>query len=167
MKEKLMLNMLQLILLIIGFTAIIGCDSKVQKISSVNNNLFKLLSSCDSTWKLKKNRVVMIIPVDIVCEPCRNKCISFLKKGSLKHVQLLLTSANSKDMSIFLRKENIDKNTFENIIIDDKNLAFALDLAFISPMIYYINDDMNDLLSKVELTPINIDKELNSLVSTN
>lgn len=142
-----------------------SCMSQSEN-QSTSINLVNLLKEYNTNLSLQHNHSIIIIPIDLTCQSCRDKCIDLIQKGKFTdtNIQIVLSSSNEKDMQIFLLNKAIKVNDYTNIILDTKNLAFANNLVFVSPMIYYLNK--STLVKKVELAPINIDNELDNLLNT-
>lgn len=128
-------------------------------------NLMQLLEQYNTNPDLQDNHVVMIMPIDLGCHSCIDKCVKLIQARKLEYINthIVFSCANEKDMQIFFHTKDIQVHKYSNIILDTKNIAFINNLVFTSPIIYYLNK--STMVRKIELTPVNIDNELNNLIS--
>ncbi len=130
--------------------------------NSLKEKLFSLIKELDLSDNPPEFGAILIIPVDLACKSCRDKCIAALKRGDLKPAKTVLSSLNVKEMKLFLQNHGIELEKHPNILLDTTNAAFKSDLAFVSPVLYF-EDKASKEMVKIELTPINIDDQLSLL----
>ena len=107
---------------------------------------------------------VLVVPIDVSCPSCRDKCISFISKNTVNNLKTILTSASgdgAKKMKKMVLDNNLTNNA--NIYQDDKNYCFLNDVAFVKPVIYWIEN--KKIIQTVELVPLNIEEELKKITT--
>jgi len=100
-------------------------------------NLMHLFEQYNTNSGLQNNHVVMIIPIDLGCHSCIDKCVKLIRARKLDYanIQIIFSCSNEKDMQIFFHTKDIQVHKYVNIILDTKNIAFINNLVFTSPII--------------------------------
>jgi hypothetical protein len=140
------------------FWVVIGCKSVPERNAETEK---KLLLLTDQQGQALLD-TILIIPVDVSCESCRDKCISILKSGKISHHTVVLTSENPRTMKLFIKDKGIELTRYPILKLDTVNFAFENGLAFVAPVVYYRGFSDVDI-QKIDLVPKNIDIELTRL----
>ncbi len=120
----------------------------VIKQSSVKSKELLKISNC------------LILPVDIGCESCIEKTLSFITNNANKNNIFIITSQSSTLLKENLSNYKYKLNQFQkdNIAIDTSNSCFSLGLSDVTPRIYKLKD--GKIISVDLLYAVNIDEDL-------
>ena len=158
-----------LLLIVLGFVSCQSQNSSEETGTSKENiivsDTLQIIRKLTNFFPISDSlNAVLVVPVDVSCPACRDKCINFISKNSVKKLKTVLTSAN-EDGAKKMKKIVLDKHleNKSNIYQDDKNFCFLNDIAFVKPVIYWIENQK--IIQMVELVPLNIDDELNKIIT--
>jgi hypothetical protein len=132
------------------FLFLLSCEIQSDKSFLIFHDFFEQKSEVNT---------FLLIPIDLGCESCILKAIDFVKNNPSNAYKVVLAGANKKQNSLFLKRHHLKQSDF--LKIDDAQFFFKNELIFANPIIYQFEDKV--MVSKVELVPLNIDKELLNL----
>jgi len=156
------------ILLFILVGCIASCSNNNAKSGDFQKEtaaLVRMFENSNSGAQLNLNiyKKVMIVPIDMGCETCIQKCLDFASTSQGRENLIILSSQTHgyfRNRLLEFKHELADYKR-ESVVLDTLNYCFTSGLTDITPKIYQL--DNGEITSMILLYAVNIDDDLNKL----